>query len=116
MQKAYIQALFKLAQEDPNVLSLVADNGTDYDWLFQRDLPDQYLNVGIAEQNMIAVSAGLADTGFVPFVTTAGAFMIYRAYEFIRDDLCLGKRNVKMFASGSGLSMWRRAPSRRTIS
>lgn len=114
MQKAYIEALFALAQADASILSIAADNGTDYDWLFQRDLPEQFLNVGISEQNMVAVAAGLSTTGFIPFVTTAGAFMVYRAYEFIRDDICLGKRNVKMFASGSGMSISNLGPTHHT--
>lgn len=114
MQRAYIDALFELAQKDTNVVSLVADNGTDYDWLFQRDFPEQFHNVGIAEQNMVAMAAGLADTGFVPFITTAGAFLIYRAYEFIRNDICIGHKNVKLIATGSGMSISNLGPTHHT--
>lgn len=114
MQKAYIDALFALAQKDQTVVSLVADNGTDYDWLFQRDLPHQFYNVGIAEQNMVAIAAGLSDAGFIPFITTAGAFMIYRAYEFIRNDICIGHKNVKLIATGSGMSISNLGPTHHT--
>ena len=114
MQKAYIDALFALASEDKKVLSLVADNGTDYDWLFHRDFPNQFHNVGIAEQNMVAMAAGLADTGMIPFVTTAGAFLIYRAYEFIRNDICIGHKNVKLIATGSGMSISNLGPTHHT--
>ena len=114
MQRAYIDALFELAQKDASVVSLVADNGTDYDWLFQRDFPEQFHNVGIAEQNMVAMAAGLADTGFVPFITTAGAFLIYRAYEFIRNDICIGHKNVKLIATGSGMSISNLGPTHHT--
>lgn len=114
MQKAYINALSELAAEDARVVSILADNGTDYDWLFQRDYPRQFLNVGIAEQNMVALGAGLSTCGYVPFMLTAGAFLAYRAYEFIRDDVCLPRRNVKLIASGSGLSIANLGPTHHT--
>lgn len=114
MQRAYLDALAKLAQTDENVVSVVADNGTDYDWLFQRDFPNQFCNVGIAEQNMVAMAAGLSDMGLIPFITTAGAFLIYRAYEFIRNDICLGHKNVKMIATGSGVSISNLGPTHHT--
>lgn len=114
MQRAYIDALAQLAQSDENVVSVVADNGTDYDWLFQRDFPDQFYNVGIAEQNMVAMAAGLSDMGLIPFISTAGAFLLYRAYEFIRNDICLGHKNVKMVATGSGVSISNLGPTHHT--
>lgn len=114
MLRAYISALYELAQRDSRVISIQADNGTDYDWMFQRDFPDRFFNVGIAEQNMVALGAGLASKGFIPFVSTAGAFLTYRAGEFIRDDVCFGRRNVKMMASGSGLSISNLGPTHHT--
>lgn len=104
MQRAYIGALCQLAEKDRNVLSLLADSGTGYDELFRKYYPDQMLDFGIAEENMVSAAAGLAMCGKVPFVYTAGAFLAYRSFEFIRDDICLQNQNVKLVGMGAGLS------------
>ncbi len=104
MQKAYMTALCELAQKDANVLSLLADSGTGYDELFRRYFPRQMLDFGIAEENMVAAAAGLASCGKIPFVYTAGAFLAYRSFEFIRDDICFQGKNVKLVGMGAGLS------------
>lgn len=104
MQKAYMSALCELAQKDKNVLSLLADSGTGYDELFRRYFPQQMLDFGIAEENMVSAAAGLAMCGKIPFVYTAGAFLAYRSYEFIRDDICFQNLNVKLVGMGAGLS------------
>lgn len=104
MQKAYIMALCEIAGQDKNVLSLLADSGTGYDQLFRKYYPDQLLDFGIAEENMVSAAAGLAMCGKIPFVYTAGAFLAYRSYEFIRDDICFQNLNVKIVGMGAGLS------------
>ncbi len=114
MQKAYITALCELAEKDRNVLSLLADSGTGYDELFRRYYPDQILDFGIAEENMVSVGAGLAMCGKIPFVYTAGAFLAYRSFEFIRNDVCYQNLNVKIVGMGSGLSWSTLGPSHHT--
>ncbi|MDO4323064.1 MAG: transketolase C-terminal domain-containing protein [Lachnospiraceae bacterium] len=104
MQRAYMSALCELAEKDRNVLSLLADSGTGYDELFRRYFPKQMLDFGIAEENMVAAAAGLALCGKIPFVYTAGAFLAYRSFEFIRDDVCFQNLNVKIVGMGAGLS------------
>ena len=114
MQKAYITALCALAQKDSNVLSLLADSGTGYDELFRRYFPDQLLDFGIAEENMAAAASGLASCGKIPFVYTAGAFLAYRSYEFIRDDICFQNQNVKVVGMGTGLAWSTLGPTHHT--
>lgn len=104
MQKAYINALYTLAEKDKNVLSLLSDSGTSYDELFARDFPNQCFNFGICEENKIAAAAGLAASGKIPFCYTTGAFLAYRSYEFIRNDVCFQNQNVKVVGMGSGLA------------
>lgn len=104
MQRAYISALCEIAEKDRNVLSLLADSGTGYDELFRRYFPEQMLDFGIAEENMVSAAAGLAKCGKIPFVYTAGAFLAYRSFEFIRDDICFQNLNVKIVGMGAGLS------------
>ncbi|MDO4298891.1 MAG: transketolase C-terminal domain-containing protein [Lachnospiraceae bacterium] len=104
MQRAYMSALCEIAEKDRNVLSLLADSGTGYDELFRRYFPEQMLDFGIAEENMVSAAAGLAMCGKIPFVYTAGAFLAYRSFEFIRDDICFQNLNVKIVGMGAGLS------------
>lgn len=114
MQKAYINSLYELMRKDKNVISVLSDSGTDYDELLKSEFPDQCVNLGIAEENVIGVAAGLAAGGKIPFVYTSGAFLAYRAYEFIRDDVCLQDNNVKIIGMGSGLAWSTLGPSHHT--
>ncbi|MCH7839970.1 MAG: 1-deoxy-D-xylulose-5-phosphate synthase, partial [Planctomycetes bacterium] len=72
-------------------------------WMRQ-NLPDQYLNAGIAEQNLISVAAGLALGGKIPFVYGIATFMTMRFFEQIRNDLCSMNLPVTIVASGAGFS------------
>ncbi len=104
MQKAYITTLYNILKNDKNVVSCLSDSGTDYDEMLAREFPEQCINFGIAENNKVAAAAGLASCGKIPFVYTTSAFLVYRSYEFIRDDICLQNYNVKLVGMGCGLS------------
>lgn len=114
MLKSAACALYELAKLDPDIVYLSADNGTDYDFLFAREFPDRYYNVGIAEGNMVGMAAGLAAVGKKPFAITAGPFLAYRAYEFLRNDICLQRRKAVFLATGSGLSVGMLGPTHHT--
>ena len=104
MQMAYINALYELMKKDRNVCSLLSDSGTEYDEMMFREFPNQCFYFGIAEENKVAAAGGMAACGKIPFVYTTGAFLAYRSYEFIRDDICFQNRNVKIIGMGSGLA------------
>lgn len=114
MQRAYLGKLLELAEKDHNVLHILADSGTGFDVMFERNFPDQIVNFGISEEHMIAAAAGMATCGKIPFVYTAGAFLAYRAFEFIRDDVCIQNLNVKIVGMGSGLSWSSLGPTHHT--
>ena len=114
MQNAYISKLLELAEQDSSILHLLADSGTGYDEMFRRNYPEQIINFGIGEENMVAAAAGLAAVGKTPFVYTAGAFLCYRALEFIRNDICFQNLNVKITGMGSGLSWSSLGPTHHT--
>ena len=114
MQTAYINALYELMGKDARVCSLLSDSGTEYDEMLMREFPNQCYNFGIAEQGKVAAAAGMASCGKIPFVYTSGAFLAYRAYEFIRDDVCFQRKNVKIIGMGSGLSWSTLGPSHHT--
>ncbi|MCI8529265.1 MAG: transketolase [Lachnospiraceae bacterium] len=102
MRTAYLDTLYELASKDKRVYALISDNGAIVYDKYRRDLADQYLNLGISESNMLGMAAGMASCGKIPFTYTIGAFLAYRAYEFIRNDICLQKQNVKIVGTGAG--------------
>lgn len=102
MRTAYINTLYDLALKDKNVYALISDNGAIVYDKYRQNLPEQYLNLGISEANMIGMASGMASRGKIPFAYTIGAFLAYRAYEFIRNDVCLQRQNVKIVGTGAG--------------
>lgn len=114
MQSAYIGKLMELAQQDERIVHILADSGTGYDEMFRRNFPRRMYNFGISEENMVAAAAGMAATGKIPFVYTAGAFLAYRSLEFIRDDICFQNLNVKITGMGSGLAWSSLGPTHHT--
>ena len=102
----FAETLIELAQADERIVAVCNDSvGSSNLGGFQKLFPDRLINVGIAEQNMVGVSAGLANGGFIPFVCGAGPFLTGRALEQIKVDvayngfavvLC-GMRGVRMF-------------------
>lgn len=94
-----------LGQENKNVYVIDADIGKSCKTgKFSKALPEQYLNVGIAEQNAAGVAAGLATTGKVPFVVTYAVFGSLRMCEQIRQEICYPNLNVKIACSHGGLT------------
>ena len=102
MRNAYMSALHELAAKNRNIMALISDNGAVVYDKYREDFPDQYLNCGISEANKIGVAAGLASCGKIPFAYTISNFLVYRAFEQIRNDVCLQKMNVKLVGIGVG--------------
>ena len=100
------QAIFSLAETKNNLMVLSADLGSSSGLSrFKKAYPDKFLNVGISEQNMIGVAAGLAKEGSVVFVTSFAPFIAMRSSEQIRMNLGYMNLNVKAVAIGSGVAM-----------
>ena len=94
-----------LGKENKNILVVDADIGKSCKTGdFRKQLPDQYLNVGIAEQNCAGVAAGLATCGKIPFVVTYAAFGSMRMCEMIRQEICYTHMNVKIACSHGGVT------------
>jgi transketolase len=99
------QALVEQARSRPEILGLSADLMRYTDMLpFAQTFPDRFINVGMAEQNLICVSAGLARNGFVPVVSTYAVFASRRAFDFIAIQCALPRLNVKIAAGLPGLT------------
>lgn len=102
MRNAFSNALVTLAKADPNVLLLTGDHGYALFDEFRRECPSQYINAGIAEQNMVGMAAGLARIGFKPFVYGLAAFIPVRVVEQIKLDIAHDNLPVILIGDGAG--------------
>lgn len=104
MRTAFIEALTELAAEDPRVTLIVGDLGFGVVGDFAKRFPRQYLNVGVAEQNMTGVAAGMAMAGRIVFTYSIANFPTLRCLEQIRSDVCYHNTNVVVVSVGGGLA------------
>lgn len=105
-RESFGKALVELGKENENVVVLTADlAGATKTSLFEKEFPDRFINVGIAEQNMIGISAGLATTGKIPFASTFAIFAAGRAYDQIRNSVAYPKLNVKICGTHAGVTV-----------
>jgi transketolase len=103
---AYGDALKELGELNNNIVVLDADlSGSTKTGVFKKSYPDRFINVGIAEQNLIGTAAGLAAAGKVPFASTFAMFASGRAFEIIRNSVCYPNLNVKIAATHAGLTV-----------
>jgi len=105
MRMAYGRALVQLGRQNPDVVVLSADvANSDFSSMFAGEFPDRFYNVGIAEQALVDVAAGLAYAGKIPFANTFAFLFATRALEMVRTHLCYGGANVKLMGAYAGLS------------
>jgi transketolase len=104
MRIAFIETITDLAKKDPNIYLVTGDLGFSVFEDFKKRFPKQFINVGVAEQNMIGVSAGLAMTGKRVFVYSISTFATLRPYEQIRNDLSYQNLPVVIVGGGSTFS------------
>lgn len=102
---AYGKTLVELGKENENIVVLDADlGGSTMCKLFEEAYPNRHFEMGIAEANMTSVAAGLAQTGKIPFTNSFAVFSGGRAFDQIRQTIAIGKLNVKICGSSSGMS------------
>jgi transketolase len=102
---AYGETLVDLGRDNEKIVVLDADlGGSTMGKLFEAEFPERHFEMGIAEANMTSVAAGLAQTGKIPFTNSFAVFAAGRAYDQIRQSIAIGKLNVKICGSSSGLS------------
>ena len=102
MRNAFSDTLVRLAKQDPRVLLITGDHGYALFDEFRKQCPGQYINAGIAEQNMVGMAAGLARTGFRPFVYGLSAFVPVRVLEQIKLDVAHDDLPVVFLGDGAG--------------
>jgi len=104
MRDAFIRELEIQARLDPRVFLLTGDLGFGVVEDFAKEFPNQFLNAGVAEQNMMGLAAGLADSGMLPFVYSIANFPTFRCLEQIRNDVCYPELPVTIVSIGAGLA------------
>lgn len=105
-REAYGNALAVVGAKNKNIVVLDADlSKSTKTNVFKEQFPDRFFNVGIAEQNLISVGAGLAAAGMIPFVSSFAMFATGRAFEQIRNAVCYPKLNVKVCATHAGITV-----------
>lgn len=113
---AYIRVLQELAAADNRVCAVANDSLSSAKLKdFHAKFPDRFVNVGIAEQNMVGVGAGLANGGMIPYVCGAGCFLTARAMEQVKVDLAYTKANVKLCAMSPGMAYGQLGPTHHSI-
>ena len=105
LRSAYGESLVRLGRKDTRVVALEADLGkSTQSVMFQAEFPDRYFQMGIAEQDMTSTAAGMALAGMIPFVHSFAVFATGRAYDQLRNSICIPNLNVRICGSSAGLS------------
>ena len=113
---AYAAALEEMAEQDPRVCAVINDSLSSAKLKgFKTKFPDRFVNVGIAEQNMVGVACGLANSGMIPYVCAASCFMTARAMEQIKVDLAYSKTNVRLCGMSPGMAYGQLGPTHHSI-
>jgi transketolase len=103
MRSTFINTLTGLAEQDSRIVLLSGDLGFMVLEPFIQKLPKQFINVGVAEQNMVGIATGMAEAGFIPFVYSIVNFATLRPYEFIRNGPILHQFPVRIVGVGGGI-------------
>ena len=113
---AFAATLEALAEADPRIVTVVNDSvGSSKLGGFKKRFPERMVNVGIAEQNMVGVGAGLANGGKIPFVSAASCFLTARALEQIKADIAYSNVNVKLVGQSAGIAYGELGPTHHSI-
>jgi transketolase len=111
MRTAFIETLQELAHQDERIVLMVGDLGFGVVVSFMEQLPNQFVNAGVAEQNMTGMAAGMALSGKIVFTYSIANFPILRSLEQVRNDICYHNANVKIVAVGGGMAYGSLGPS-----
>jgi transketolase len=115
-REAFGKALADLGGENPDIVVLDADlSKSTFTSLFAQKYPDRFIECGIAEANMVAIGAGLAYSGKIPFVSSFSCFVINKGFEQLRVTVAYPNLNVKVVGTHSGISIGEDGPSQMSV-
>jgi len=115
-RKAFAEELIALAREDQRIVAVCNDSvGSSNLTQFRNEFPDRLINVGIAEQDLVGVGAGLANGGMIPFVSAAAPFLTGRALEQIKADVAYSRARVVLCGQSPGMAYGELGPTHHSI-
>lgn len=115
-REAFGKALVELGRTNPAVVVLDADlSKSTYTAGFAKEFPDRFIECGIAEANMVAIAAGLASAGKIPFASSFSVFLLNKGFEQLRVTAAFPRVNVKMVGTHSGISIGEDGPSQMSV-
>src|SRR5438477_5728029 len=115
-REAFGKALVEAGRQNPNVVALDADlSKSTFTSLFAKEFPDRFIECGIAEADMIAIAAGLASSGKIPFPASFSCFAMNKGFEQLRVTVAFPNVNVKVVGTHSGISIGEDGPSQMSI-
>jgi transketolase len=115
-RRAFADTLIALAREDERIVAVCNDSvGSSNLTMFKAEFPDRMINVGIAEQDLVGVAAGLANGGLIPFVSAAAPFLTGRALEQIKVDVAYSQARVVLCGQSPGLAYGELGPTHHSI-
>jgi transketolase len=113
---AYAHALEEMAEKDSRVCAVINDSLSSAKLKnFKSKFPDRFVNVGIAEQNMVGVGCGLANSGMIPYLCGASCFLTARAMEQLKVDMAYSKTNVRICGMSPGMAYGQLGPTHHSI-
>src|SRR2546430_13511332 len=115
MRRAFINTLVELAEHDPRIMLLTGDLGYLALEPFSERFPDRFFNAGVAEQNMVGLATGLAESGFIPFVYSIATFAALRPYEFVRNGPVLHNLPVRIVGTGGAFDYGTAGPTHHAL-
>lgn len=116
MRDAFGMALLEAARNDPRIVALDGDLSSSTGMAeMRKEFPGRFFNMGIAEANLVGVSAGFAANGFIPFVGSLPSFLLPNAYDQLRLQVAIAGLNVKLLGSHAGISTGREGPTSMSI-
>lgn len=104
MRNSVINRITECAKTDESIFLITGDAGFGILDEFQKEYPDRFLNLGVAEQNMIGFASGLSLAGYKVFVYNIIPFLLYRCYEQVRNDICYQELPITLIGIGSGVT------------
>lgn len=116
LRDAYGQTLAELGESNPDIVVLDADlSSSTRTSVFAKKHPGRFFNMGVSEQDMMSTAAGLAVSGKIPFASTFAIFASGRAWDQVRQSICLSNLNVKIVASHGGITVGEDGPTHQAL-
>jgi transketolase len=116
MREVFGDAMLDLVRQNPKVVVLDGDlSNTTRTVAVRQEFPERFFNIGLAESNMVSIGAGLADCGFIPFITSMSAFLLTNGYDQLRLSIAIAGLNAKVVGSHGGITLGKDGPTAMAI-